>query len=127
MIREHQEGTPSAGRQRCPTCNAPRQGGETCHRCKSDLALLVRIEHHVDALRRHARQSYAHGWYRQARSLAEAVVLLEPSPEDLHLLACARLLCGDFPGAWRAYARRDECRPQPAAGNTDAFPGIAGS
>ncbi|MGB2986460.1 MAG: hypothetical protein WBE26_11325 [Phycisphaerae bacterium] len=96
------------GRQRCPTCNAPRQGGAICHRCKSDLAILIQLEHHVDALRRRARRYYARGWYRQASSLAQAVVSLEPSPEDLRLLACARLLCGDFAGAWRVMLRCGE-------------------
>lgn len=94
------------GRQRCPTCNAPRQGGVSCHRCKSDLGSLLQLERHVDELRQKARHYYARGWYRQASSLAQTIVTLEPSLDDLRLLACALLLCGDFAGAWRAYARQ---------------------
>ena len=96
-----------AGRQRCPTCNAPRPGDTTCHRCKSDLALLIRLERHVDAVSQQARLCYARGWYRQAASLARTGVSLESTPDALRLLACACLLCGDFPEAWRAYVMRE--------------------
>ena len=96
---------PAGGRQRCPTCNAPRRGDPVCHRCKSDLTRLVQLERHVDALRAQARRCYARGWYRQAAPLARRIVSLEASPDDVRLMACALLLCGDYPSAWRAYAR----------------------
>ncbi|MGB9498539.1 MAG: hypothetical protein ACKVE4_02055 [Dissulfuribacterales bacterium] len=30
--------------ERCPTCNAKFRGKPVCHRCKTDLGLLIQIE-----------------------------------------------------------------------------------
>ena len=91
----------TAGRERCPTCRAPRHGEAVCHRCKSDLDPLIRLERRVDVLRAQARRCYARGWYRRTAALAEEMVALESSRENLKLLACAHLMAGDFPAAAR--------------------------
>lgn len=93
------------GRERCPTCNAPRQAEPVCYRCKSDLSSLIALETRVDNLRAHARRSYARGWYRQAAELARELLSLEACSEDLALLACASLMSGSFPLAVNAYRR----------------------
>ncbi len=90
-------------RERCPTCNAPRRGAAICSRCQTDLGPLVRLEERADLLRARARRCYARGWYRQASSLAGEVVSLERTAQDIHLLACASLMAGDFPGALAAF------------------------
>ncbi|GAG19754.1 unnamed protein product, partial [marine sediment metagenome] len=64
-------GDPGRARRRCPTCRAPRREGTVCHRCKSDLGLLVRLEQQADTLQVRAERCYARGWYRQAAALAE--------------------------------------------------------
>jgi len=98
----------NAGRDRCPTCRAPRRGEAVCYRCKSDLGPLIRLEHRVDALQAAARRCYARGWYRRAAALAEEMTTLEGSPEILRFLACAQLMAGDFPAAART-CRRHAC------------------
>ncbi|MCK4658105.1 MAG: hypothetical protein KAV82_01160 [Phycisphaerae bacterium] len=101
MMGDEQKRQTPPHRQRCPTCNAARQGERICRRCKSDLSILVQLEGYADGLRRRAQHCYARGWYRQAASLAQTAVSLESSPENLRLLACACLLSGDFARAWR--------------------------
>ena len=59
----------------------------------------------MDVLRQRARRCYARGWYREAASLTQTSLCLESSAEDLRLLACAQLLCGDFAQAWRTYVK----------------------
>ncbi len=93
------------GRERCPTCNAPRQAESVCYRCKSDLSSLIALEIRVDNLRAHARRCYARGWYRRAAELTRELLSLEACSEDLALLACASLMSGDFPSAVHAYRR----------------------
>ena len=98
-------GTSSAGRERCPTCGAPRHAEAVCYRCKTDLSSLIDVEARVDTLRAHARRCYATGWYRRAAELTREVLALERSSQDLSLLACASLMSGDFPAAIQAYRR----------------------
>ncbi len=93
------------GRDRCPTCSAPRHAEAVCYRCKSDLSALIDLEARVDTLRAHARRCYARGWYRRAAELAREVLSLETCPQDLALLACASLMSGDFPTTVNAYRR----------------------
>ncbi len=107
-------GDPGRGRRYCPACRAPRREGTVCHRCKSDLGLLVRLEQQADTLQARAERCYARGWYRQAAALAEASQSLEASPDRRKLLACSRLMCGDFPGAWKAHLRTARGDAQPA-------------
>jgi hypothetical protein len=97
----------TTGRDRCPTCRAPRHGEAVCHRCRSDLGPLIRLEGRVDLLRAQARRCYARGWYRRAAALAEEMVALESSPENLRLRACAALMAGDFLAAARTYRRHE--------------------
>jgi hypothetical protein len=90
-------------RRRCPTCNAPRSGEPVCHRCRSDLTLLIHLERRADELRVRARHCYARGWYRQAAAVAAEVVSLEATPDDLGFLASANVMCGNFPAAIAAF------------------------
>jgi hypothetical protein len=102
--RAQHEELPARHRRYCPTCGAQR--GETvCHRCRSDLTALVRLERQADALRDRARRCYARGWYRQAAALADRALSLETSPDAARLAACAHLLSGDFAAAWSAWRR----------------------
>lgn len=91
----------ATGRDRCPTCGAPRRGHAVCHRCRGNLEPLIRLEGHADVLGAEARRCYARGWYRRAAALAEEMVALERSREAIRLLACAQLMAGDFPAAAR--------------------------
>ncbi len=94
----------------CPACGAPRGQGTVCHRCKSDLGLLVRLEQQADALQARAQHCYARGWYNRAAALADKSQSLEASPDRLRLLACSQLFSGDFPAAWTAYVRASMSR-----------------
>ena len=105
MSRDSHTGSPSSPRRRCPTCNALRHGDAFCPRCKSDLTLLVKLEQQADLLHQRAGQCYGRGWYRQAAALADQVLALEACDDGLRLLACARLLEGDFQAALRIYVR----------------------
>lgn len=102
-LRDDAGGLP--GRHQCPTCGAPRGEGAACHRCRSDMAPLLALEQRADVLRAEACRCYAHGWFRRAAALLGETTRIEASPENLKLLACAGLLCGDFESACRAYAR----------------------
>ena len=105
MSRLSHTGNPSAPRLRCPTCNALRHGDALCPRCKSDLTLLVKLEQQADYLHQRAGRCYGRGWYRQAAAFADRAVAMETRDDDLRLLACARLLEGDFQAALRTYVR----------------------
>lgn len=105
MSRLAHTGNPPAPRLRCPTCNALRHGDALCPRCKSDLTLLVKLEQQADHLHQRAGRCYGQGWYRQAAAFADRAVAMETRDDDLRLLACARLLEGDFQAALRTYVR----------------------
>lgn len=91
-------------RRHCPTCGAQRSA-DVCHRCRSDLTELIRVEQHADALRDWARACYGQGFYRRAAALADQAASLEATPDGLKLAACAHLLSGNFAAAWKALAR----------------------
>jgi hypothetical protein len=97
----------AAGRARCPACGAPRQvaerqGQTTCHRCRSDLSLLLAIEARADGKLRAALAAYQKGCFREAAACAAEACRLEARPLSFRLLAVSALRSGDFKTAVRA-------------------------
>ena len=94
---------------RCPTCAARRTPGATlCHRCRSDLTLLVAVETRAAALHEEALTHYAEGRFRTALRLAADAARHAARAETLELLASAALRAGDYPAALAAARRRRE-------------------
>ena len=89
-------------RMRCPACGAHRSGRLFCHRCKSDLTILVEAETQADMLYERALQAYTQGRFREAHRLAAASSKIILDRDTLRLQACAALRTGDFQGAYDA-------------------------
>ncbi|MCZ6792108.1 MAG: hypothetical protein O7J95_00670 [Planctomycetota bacterium] len=106
---------PSAGHgKKCPTCGAPRKGLDTCHRCRSDLRLLIAVEVRASRLFQRGLEAYRDGWFRIAATRASAACRLEARPEFLRLLATSSLRAGDFRAALRAVRRLGHVRRRSA-------------
>ncbi|MBI4602569.1 MAG: hypothetical protein HY721_11475 [Planctomycetes bacterium] len=102
-------------RARCPTCGARRRGDAVCHRCRTDLGLLIAIEAQADRLLQDVLRAHSHGRFRTAMARARALLRLEPSPGAWRLLAASALRAGDFATAVRA-ARRAGLKASAAPG-----------
>jgi hypothetical protein len=94
---------------RCPVCKADVGPGPQCRRCRADLALLFELERHRARLLETARGRLARGQWQEAARLADDADALQRGDESRRLRVAARLLGGDFAGAWDCYhaARRD--------------------
>ncbi|HVR72959.1 MAG TPA: hypothetical protein VMT52_01445 [Planctomycetota bacterium] len=97
----------AAGRARCPACGAPRQVAErqrqtVCHRCRSDLSLLLAMEARSDRKLHAALGAYKKGCFREAAARAAEACRLEARPLSFRLLAVSALRSGDFITAVRA-------------------------
>jgi hypothetical protein len=86
----------------CPSCGRTRLPGEKAPQCDCELGLLAGLEQRVDGLRRRARREYSCGRYRSAAALAQRLVCLDAAPPHLRLLACARVMAGDYAGGYEA-------------------------
>ena len=93
--------------QRCPTCGARHRGGRQCHRCRTDLHQVLRIERSAAGLRQRARAALAAGHGAQARAIAERACHLHRCPESLAVRAVVALRERDFTLALRLWFERN--------------------
>jgi hypothetical protein len=82
--------------ERCPTCKAPYKGEPVCHRCGTDLGLLIQIEDNAAAYLKSAAAAFASGDFERAFGLARRSLSLYQSKEARHLMADAAMLTGRF-------------------------------
>ena len=88
---------------RCPACKAENSQAAQCRRCKADLSLLLTVEQHHERALAAARRFLAAGETAAALAAAAEAERLRRDDESRRLLALARLLNGDFAGAWACY------------------------
>ncbi|MFW6333234.1 MAG: hypothetical protein ACOC23_08020 [Thermodesulfobacteriota bacterium] len=81
---------------RCPTCRAEHRGGDSCHRCKTDLKPLLEIEKRAEDHRTEAVRAFHLKDYRSMFHHARRSRSLRRTPESDRLLACAAMLSGNF-------------------------------
>jgi hypothetical protein len=86
----------------CPVCRANNDSGPTCRRCKADLSLLFDLDSHRAAQLATAQSLLGD---EAACTAAQAADDIRRGADAQQLLAVGALLCGDYAGAWQAYAR----------------------
>jgi hypothetical protein len=89
---------------RCPVCRADNAAGPQCRRCKADLSLLFTLDGQRQSLLARAVEMADRGEWLQASDLAAEAHGLRRDEDSRRLLASARLMQGDFEGAWQAYS-----------------------
>ncbi|QTA86012.1 hypothetical protein [Desulfonema magnum] len=82
--------------ERCPTCNAKYTGKRICHRCKSDLGLLLDTEQEAGEYLEKAMSAFAEKDFNQMFLHAKRACALQRTPEAARVLACASLLVNKF-------------------------------
>ena len=93
---------------RCPVCKAENVQGPQCRRCKADLSLLFTLEDQRTRVLAEARESLAHGRWRQAAGQAAQADWLRSDEESRGLVALAHLLNREYAQAWESYERMKE-------------------
>lgn len=88
----------------CPICGARQEWSPECRRCGGDLGLLLDLARHHDATVRRCLGELAAGRPRTALSLALHVQTMRSGEDVARLIACCRLLCGDWQEAMIAAA-----------------------
>lgn len=78
----------------CPACKAPFKGGQTCHRCKSDLRPLIAVAERAVACLAAARVAFGQNDYQAACGLACQSLALKRSQEAESLCRYAGFLAG---------------------------------
>jgi hypothetical protein len=78
----------------CPACKAPFKGGQTCHRCKSDLRPLIAVAGRAAACLAAARAAFEQNDYQAACGLACQSLALKRSGEAESLYRYAGFLAG---------------------------------
>jgi hypothetical protein len=96
---------------RCPVCKADNGQGPLCRRCKADLAPLFDLEAARRARLDAARAAFAEARWAEAGAAAAEAGWLRRDGEAERLLAVARLLGGDFAGAWECYRQARAAAP----------------
>ncbi|MDM8550186.1 hypothetical protein QUF72_08920 [Desulfobacterales bacterium HSG2] len=90
--------------ERCPTCNAKYAGKRLCHRCKTNLGVLVDIEEKAKEHLEAAKAALASDDIKQMFFHAKRSCSLRRTPEAERLLAYASLLVNQYDRAissWR--------------------------
>jgi hypothetical protein len=82
--------------QHCPACNASYRGDSRCHRCRLDLAPLLRIEEEAANYYRAAVAACHDGAPGRMFFNARRAHALHCTPASTRLLACAALAVRDF-------------------------------
>jgi hypothetical protein len=90
---------------RCPVCKADNVEGPSCRRCKADLSLLFALAAARRQVLAEARCRFAQADWPGAARLAAEADRMRADEESRKLLALARLLNGEFAGAWEGYRR----------------------
>jgi hypothetical protein len=78
----------------CPACKAPFKGGQTCHRCKSDLRPLIAVKERAAACLAAARAAFGQNDYQAAFGLACKSLALKRSEEAESICRYAGFLAG---------------------------------
>lgn len=87
----------------CPVCNAPFKNKPVCHRCKTDLARLIDIEHQAHHGLGVCDEKAAKGDYNAMLDAAIRARFLIRNPETDKKLAFAALLNGQFDLSFRLF------------------------
>lgn len=78
--------------ERCPVCRATVTDTETCRRCRTDLAPLLRLERQAEAVELAAYRHLAEGRPATAKRLLQRARFMQDTPARRSL---DRLLCPD--------------------------------
>lgn len=89
----------------CPVCHAAFKNKALCHRCKTDVTLLLDIEQEVRNCIIETETRAAKGDYAAMLCAAEQAQALKQSPQTDKALAYAALLNGHFERAWRLFQK----------------------
>jgi len=90
--------------ERCPTCNAKYSGKRLCHRCKTNLGVLIDIEEKAKEHLEKAKSAFASDDIKQVFFHAKRSCSLCRTPEAERLLAYASLLVNRYDlaiSSWR--------------------------
>ncbi|QTA82141.1 Uncharacterized protein dnl_45080 [Desulfonema limicola] len=82
--------------ERCPACNAEYKGRQFCHRCKTDLSLLLDIENRAEEHLEQACSAFELKDYENMFFHAKRSHSLLSTAESQKLLASAALLVKKF-------------------------------
>ncbi|MBW1759230.1 MAG: hypothetical protein JRI88_02725 [Deltaproteobacteria bacterium] len=82
--------------ERCPACNAKYIGKRMCHRCKTDLGILIDIEEKAEFHREKALFAFVSNDFEQMFFHARRSCSLRRTPDAVRLLACAALVVNQF-------------------------------
>jgi hypothetical protein len=80
------------------------KGKRECHRCKTDLGMLIDIEKQAGQHLEAAKAAFVSKDFRQMLFHAKRACALRRTPEAAKMLACASLLMGQFDlslASWR--------------------------
>lgn len=94
--------------ERCPTCNAKYTGKRSCHRCGTDIGILVDIENQAKIHCQSAVSAFLSKEFEQMFFHARRACSLCQTPESVRLLACAALLVNKFDLAIFLWARGED-------------------
>jgi hypothetical protein len=89
--------------ERCPTCKAKYKGKPVCHRCKTDLSLLIKIEKDAAMHLQKAYQAFEEGDYEDMFFNARRSCSLRQLPGGKKMLACAAILTRRYKNAITLY------------------------
>ena len=81
----------------CPACNAKYLGRKNCHRCKSDLTPLLKIESQAEEYLDKALSALKKNEYDKMGCFAKKSCALKHSQQGKKLLFYATLLSGKIP------------------------------
>ena len=84
---------------RCPVCRAKYIGKQSCHRCKTDLSLLVKTEHEAKMHFQDALSAFENNDFNQMFFHAKRSFSLYRTERSAKILGCAALLSGRFESA----------------------------
>jgi len=82
--------------QRCPTCKAVYKGKKFCHRCKTDLSILIDIEKRAESHLKKASLAFESKDYDNMFFHAKRSYSLISTAKSQRLLALAALLVKKF-------------------------------
>lgn len=78
--------------EKCPACNAKYMGRGKCHRCKSDLDVLLKIEGQAEEYLDKALSAFKNNDYDKMYNFAKKSCSLKPSQKGKTLLFYSSIL-----------------------------------
>jgi len=82
--------------ENCPTCNAEYRGKNLCHRCKTDLSILIDIEKRAEEHLEKAYSAFVSKDYENMFFHAKRSYFLLRNSKSQRLMASASLLVKNF-------------------------------